>query len=199
MGFLLLITKMAMETNILLVNLLLFVFLPLWGIAGFVDWCCHRATKIEHTSGLFESFLHSIMGIQIAIPILLCISFEVNVGILLICLAVWVLHEAVAHYDVHYAAPKRHISIWEMHAHSYLATLPLYMLSIIFVLNWDSVVKLVTFQWQGAFEFLPVADAHGGDNYLPIYLIFMSILCVFPYAEEFLRCFISARKRSRTA
>ena len=185
-----------METNTLLINLLLFVFLPLWGIAGFVDWCCHRATQIEHTSGLFESLLHAVMGIQIAIPILLCLFFEVNVGVLIICLVVWLAHEAVAHFDVHYAAPKRHISIWEMHAHSYLATLPLYMLSIIFVLNWPSVVKLLSLHWQGAFEFIPVEQARGGEHYLPLYLLFMGIVCVFPYAEEFLRCLLVYRKRS---
>lgn len=179
-----------METNQLLINLLLFVFLPLWGIAGFIDWCCHRATRIESTSGLFESFLHSIMGIQIAIPILLCMLFQVNVGILLICLGVWLLHELVAHFDVHYAAPKRHISIWEMHAHSYLATLPLYMLSIIFVLNWDVAIQLVTFDWQGAFNFVRVAEPWGGEQYLPLYLGFMGLVCVFPYAEEFMRCLV---------
>jgi hypothetical protein len=184
-----------METNQLLINLLLFVFLPLWGIAGFVDWCCHRATKIETTSGLFESFLHSIMGIQIAIPILLCILFEVNVSILLICLFVWLLHEAVAHFDVHYAAPVRHISIWEMHAHNYLSTLPLYMLSIIFILNWPVVIQLVSMEWTNAFQFKRIDQPWGGENYLSFYLTFMAILCVFPYAEEFLRCVITQFKK----
>ncbi len=186
-----------METNALLINLLLYVFLPLWGIAGFVDWCCHRATKIESTSGLLESFLHSIMGIQIAIPILLCLLFKVNVGILLICLAVWLLHEMVAHFDVYYAAPKRHISVWEMHAHSYLATLPLYMLSIIFVLNWPVVTKLITLNWAGEFGFEPVERAWGGQNYLAVYLGFMGLLCVFPYAEELLRCALVKQRELR--
>ncbi|HSC14407.1 MAG TPA: diguanylate cyclase, partial [Gammaproteobacteria bacterium] len=42
-------------TDQLLVNLILYGLLPLWGITGFIDWCCHRATRIEHTSGLRES------------------------------------------------------------------------------------------------------------------------------------------------
>ena len=186
-----------METTTLLVNLLLYVFLPLWGLAGFVDWCCHRATKIETTSGIAESILHSIMGIQIAIPILLCLLFKVNVLTLVICLAVWVMHELVAHFDVHYAAQKRHISIWEMHAHSYLATLPLYMLSLIFILNWETVAKLVTFNWQGEFNFMLVEKAHGGDSYLPVYLGFMTLFCVFPYMEELLRCSIAKIRKEQ--
>jgi hypothetical protein len=30
------------DTNHLLVNLILYGLLPLWGVTGFIDWCCHR-------------------------------------------------------------------------------------------------------------------------------------------------------------
>ncbi len=177
-----------METSQLLVNTLLYVFLPLWGVAGFADWCCHRATNIESTSGLKESLLHSLMGLQLGIPILLCLLFQVNVLVLMICFLAWLLHEIVAHLDVHYAAPRRHISIWEMHAHSYLASLPFYMLVMIMVINWPVVVKLITFDWQGQMTLTRVELPHGGPRYLAYYLSFMTVLCFFPYAEENLRC-----------
>lgn len=177
-----------METNQLLINIILYVFLPLWGIAGFADWCCHRATKIEHTSGLRETAVHSLMGLQMAAPILLCLLFKVNVMLLLICLAAWVAHEIAAHYDVHYAAPRRHISKWEMHAHNYLSTLPLYMMLLIIVINWPVFLKLISLDWAGEFEFTRMPYAHGGDSYLPYYLIFMAGVCVLPYTEENLRC-----------
>lgn len=185
-----------MDTHALLIQLLLYVFLPLWGIAGFIDWCCHRATRIESTSGLKESLMHSVMGIQIAIPILLCLLFEINVAILLVCIAALLLHEFVAHMDVHYASPKRRISIWEMHAHNYLATLPLYMLCLILVVNWPVTLKLLTFDWGGQMKFVPVAEAHGGENYLLGYLAFMSVVCVFPYFEELVRCFYVRLKQA---
>ena len=76
-----------METKELLKNLILFGLLPLWGISGLIDWACHRATKIEHTSGLRESLVHSLMGIQLGIPIILALYFYVNVTVLLICIA----------------------------------------------------------------------------------------------------------------
>lgn len=177
-----------METTQLLTNALLYVFLPLWGIAGFADWCCHRATHIESTSGLKESFMHTLMGIQLGIPIMFCLLFQVNVLVLLICISAWILHEIVAHWDVHYAAPRRHISIWEMHAHSYLASLPLYMLTMIMVINWPVVVQLVSFDWQGQMALIRVDIPHGGPRYLAFYLSFMAVLCFFPYAEENLRC-----------
>jgi hypothetical protein len=175
-------------TDQLLINLILYGLLPLWGITGFIDWCCHRATGIERTSGLKESLIHSLMGIQLGIPIVLCLVFDVNVAILLICFAAFLAHEFVAHYDVYYSAPLRQISIWEVHVHNYMATIPLYLLMLIMVLNWDSVLKLVSFDWAGELTFDRVEAPHGGSTYLRNYLIFMAFLCVLPYVEENLRC-----------
>src|SRR5690606_19826169 len=116
--------------------------------------------------------------IQVGIPILLCLLFQVNVLILIICLLAWVLHEVVAHWDVHYAAPRRHISIWEMHAHSYLASLPFYMLVMILVINWPVVLDLVSLNWQGKMHLVAMQTPHGGDGFLPFYLGFMAVFCV---------------------
>lgn len=179
-----------MDTSDLLINALLYVFLPLWGIAGFVDWCCHRATKIEQTSGLKESIMHSVMGIQMGLPIVLCLIFDINALILFICFITWILHEIVAHMDVRYASPRREISIWEMHAHTYLGSLPLYMLISIVVINWDHFIKLITMDWQNEMSFVLLDAPHGSPSYLPAYLIFMGIVCVFPYVEENLRCLL---------
>ena len=183
------------DTTQLLINFLLFVLLPIWGIAGFADWLCHRATKIESTSGLKETAMHSLMGVQIGIPILLCLLFKINVLILLICLLAWVLHEIIAHMDVHYASPRRNISIWEMHAHNYLATLPMYMTITIFIINWPIFLKLVSLDWQGQLTFESIDSPHGGSSYLPIYLSFMTLFCVFPYMEENIRCLIHYYKQ----
>ncbi len=181
-------------TDALLVNLILYGLLPLWGITGFIDWCCHRATRIERTSGLHESLVHSLMGLQLGLPIVLCLVFEVNVLVLLICLAAFIAHEFVAHHDVAWSAPQRRISIWEVHVHNYMATIPLYLLMLIVVLNWQVALKLVTFDWDGGFALRRVATPHGSSGYLRGYLTFMALLCVLPYIEENLRCW---RVRSR--
>lgn len=185
-------------TDQLLINLILYGLLPLWGISGFLDWCCHRATGIEGTSGLKESLIHSAMGIQLGIPIVLGLTFRVNVLILLICLAAWLLHEVLAHWDVRYSSPLRRISIWETHVHNYMATIPLYTLMLIVVLNWDVALKLLTLDWNGqfAFEAGPLRSTNPG--YLGAYLTFMAMLCVFPYAEENVRCLIASRGAART-
>jgi hypothetical protein len=181
------------DTKHLLINVILYGLLPLWGIAGFIDWVCRRATHVERTSGLKESLIHSLMGLQLGIPILLCLIFKVNVLIFFICALMWVLHEFVAHWDVHYASPLRRISIWEVHVHNYMATVPLYLFMLIVVINWDVAVKAVTFQWSGQFTLNRLVSPPGTTAYLPEYLVFMSVLCVFPYLEENIRCLRYAR------
>ena len=182
-------------TDQLLVNLILFGLLPLWGVTGFIDWCCHRATGIERTSGVRESAVHSLMGVQLGIPIVLCLVFQMNVLVMLICILAFLAHEVVAHYDVYYSAPLRHISIWEVHVHNYMATIPLYLLMLIMVLNWPVVLDLVSLDWEGQFAFERLPDPPGGSNYLRGYLAFMAVLCVFPYVEELVRCLRHARSR----
>jgi len=181
------------DTDRLLMNLILFGMLPLWGIAGFIDWCCHRATRIERTSGLNESLVHSLMGVQLGIPIVLGLLFKVNVLFLLICIAAWILHEIVAHWDVHYSAPLRKITIWEVHVHNYMATLPLFLLMLIAVLNWDVVLALVQLDWAGQMKMERLEAPHGGSSYVLAYLTFMGLLCVIPYIEENLRCWRALR------
>lgn len=187
------------DPHTLLTNLILFGLLPLWGFAGFIDWCCHRATRVESTSGLKESLLHSLMGIQLGIPIVLCLTFEMNVLVMLICIAMWIAHEFVAHWDVRYASPRRHISIWEVHVHNYMATLPSYLFMLLAILNWDVTLKLLTLDWGGQFELHPLGKRPGGNDYLPAYLTFMAVLCVFPYVEENIRCLRFARANKRNS
>jgi hypothetical protein len=179
------------DTRQLLINLILYGLLPLWGITGFIDWICHRLSQVESTSGLKESLIHSLMGVQLAIPILLCLTFSVNALVLLICVAMWLAHEFVAHWDVKYSAPKRTITIWEVHVHNYMATVPLYLLMLIVVINWDVAVKLL--HGSGQFSLQRLDKPIGSGSYLLGYLIFMSVLCVFPYLEENYRCLRHAR------
>ena len=71
-----------MDEATLVLNVILYVLLPLWGLAGMLDWWCHRQTEIEKTSGLKEAYIHCLMGVQICIPLVLSLLFEVNVLIM---------------------------------------------------------------------------------------------------------------------
>ena|SRR5271166_3208397 len=183
---------MMPTTDTLLVKLILYGLLPLWGIAGLLDWACHRATRIERTSGIKESLMHSLMGVQLGIPIVLCLIFRINALILILCLLAWLSHEAVAHWDVATATPRRHISIWEVHVHNYMATIPLYLLMLILVINWDTASKLLTLDLTGQFTLERLKTPTGNSSYLRNYLLFMTVVCVLPYIEENLRCLRAA-------
>ncbi len=179
-----------------LIDIILFIILPGWGIAGYVDWYCHKRSKIETTTGTLESIAHSLMGLQIGVPIYLCLLFRVNALILLICLVSLILHEVVAHCDIKMALPKRAISILEMHAHSYLATIPIFVFLMIIAINWELVENLITSakSLDQQFTFVRTEYVFGGTDYLPLYSLFMLVGCVIPYAEELYRC-LRARGR----
>ena len=51
------------------VSILLYFILPLWLAAGFADYLCHRASRIETTAGYKESLIHLLMFAEVALPL----------------------------------------------------------------------------------------------------------------------------------
>jgi hypothetical protein len=188
-----------LEMQMRLINFMLYCVLPLWGVAGFVDWWCHRRSHIEKTSGILESAMHLLMGLQVGVPIALCLFFRVNALILALCGVCWLLHEVVAHWDVHFASPKRKISLLEVHAHNYLATIPLFLFALVLIVNWHLVNQLARGEYTDQFQLIPLASPHGGMGYVLAYYGFMLTICVVPYLEELWRCFRYHRARSNHA
>ncbi len=184
-----------MDEATLVLNVMLYVLLPLWGIASMLDWWCHRATNIEATSGLREANVHLLMGAQIGLPLVLTLIFEVNVLVMLLCFAALIAHEFVAHYDVHYTTGKREIGIWEVHAHNYLATLPFFLLLLIVVRKWNVFVDTVTLNWAGGFGLSQRSEPLGvTGNYAILYMATMGVFVVGPYFQEWWRCYKYERK-----
>ena len=179
----------TLDASTLVLNILLYVLLPLWVVAGGVDWFCHRATNIESTAGLREALVHAIMGVQVGIPILLGLLFEVNVLVLILCILAFVAHELVAHYDVKYAQDLREISIWEVHAHSYLATLPFFILLLIVVRRWETFIDFITLNWAGGMTLEWRQESLGmNGNFAVSYMAVMLVFGVLPYLMEIYRC-----------
>ena len=72
------------------------------------------------------------------------------------------------------------------------------LLMLIVILNWHVAVKAATLDWSGQMTLQLLDKRPGGTGYLPAYLTFMAILCVFPYLEENIRClrYAMAAKRA---
>jgi len=52
-------------------TVLMYFIMPLWLLAAFADWLCHRASDIEHTAGPKETLIHIALFTEMAIPVTL--------------------------------------------------------------------------------------------------------------------------------
>jgi hypothetical protein len=87
--------------------ILMYFVIPVWLLAGVVDWFCHRRSNIATTSGAKESFIHLLMFAEVGIPLILVLLCEVNGLIIAISILLFILHELTALWDVSYAVSKR--------------------------------------------------------------------------------------------
>jgi hypothetical protein len=121
---------------------MLYFMLPLWIAPGFLDYLCHRKTKIETTSGTQESIIHALMMTEAGIPVVMGLLFEINTGVLLMMLLAFFAHWATAFWDVAYASDRREVKPNEQHIHSFLEVLPFCAVSFILCLHWNQFAAL---------------------------------------------------------
>lgn len=178
----------------LIQNALLYFVLPLWVVAGFADYLCHRKADIEHTAGPKESVIHLMGFAVVGIPVLAGLFFEINAGVLLLMLAGFILHELITHWDVVYANQTREVTPLEQHVHNYLALVPLIGLVLAVILHWPQFLALFGLGSEAA-RFAFVLK----QNPLPLWyvgslLTIIALFDLFPFIEELVRG-VRARKR----
>jgi hypothetical protein len=181
-----------MGTDEVLRGMLMYFVLPVWLVAGFADYLCHRAAQIEHTSGWKESVLHLLQFGEMAIPVLLALFFQITSGVILIMIIFLILHEATTIVDVRYASSLREISPLEQHVHSVLEMLPLTGLLLVVALNWQAFASLFgfgtpDFSIQLKVQPLPLP-------YIIAMLTLTALLELLPYVEELIRSLPSKRR-----
>ena len=172
---------------------LMYFLLPLWLLAGFSDYLCHRASKIATTSGTKESLIHLLLLAEVGIPIFLALQFEINALVIAIMLMFYFTHEATAIWDVSYAHTRREITPIEQHVHSYLAMLPLMGLLIVVLLHWGQFLALFGLGSELArFAFVDKSPPISW-NYSIAIISAVILFEVLPYLEELWRCMRSPR------
>jgi hypothetical protein len=182
-----------MTTPDVLQLMLMYFVLPLWLLAGFADYLCHRAAHIEHTSGWKETFLHLLQFAEMGVPVLAALFLKINAGVILLMIAALVLHQATAMWDVRYAAATREVLPLEQHVHSVLEMLPLSGLLLVIALHWDQFAALFghgdpRFDIALKPEPLPIL-------YIAAMLGLTLLLEVLPYLEELVRGIRYARRK----
>lgn len=171
----------------------MYCLIPLWIVAGFADWLCHRASNISENAGAKKSAIHLLMLVEVGIPLLAGLFLEINALVLLIMGLGLAAHEATALWDLHYAHAKRDISPIEQHVHSFQEMIPMMLFALVCLLNWTQFSALLTWSDQARFllewkrDPLPVA-------YLAGILSLTTLFGGAPFVEEFLR---TSRKRMR--
>jgi hypothetical protein len=78
------------------VLILMYFILPVWLLAGFADWLCHRASHIETTTGAKESLIHLLMFAEVGGPLLAAIFLEVNALTIAAMIMTFFIHKATA-------------------------------------------------------------------------------------------------------
>ena len=58
--------------------------LPVWLAGGFLDYVWHRRTKIETTTGVSESLMHTLMMVEAGPAVFWAVFLEVNAGVIAI-------------------------------------------------------------------------------------------------------------------
>jgi hypothetical protein len=165
------------------------VLLPLWLVPGFGDYWCHRAAKIERTSGTHESITHMLMISSTGVGIGVGLVCEVNELALAIMIASAVAHEAIVLWDVGYATTVRPPSATEQHMHSFLEVLPFSALAFTMCLNPAAVANLAGRGTRPRhFRFEAKRQRARPLSIAAISLAAIALLFV-PYTEELIRCF----------
>ena len=177
---------MSTEADVLRSVLMYFV-LPLWLVAGFADYLCHRASHIATTSGPKESLIHLLMLTEIGIAVTAAMTFEIDAAVIVLMIIVWAAHEATAVWDVTFAHHKREVTPIEQWVHGYLGVLPLLSLLMVVVLHWSQFLALFGLGTEA-----PRFDIVWKDPPLPwgyvLPIISATVLFeVLPYVEELAR------------
>jgi hypothetical protein len=167
-------------------DVLVFLVLPLWVLAGFTDYLCHRATDIEHANGAKESVLHWLMLGETGLPVLAAAFLQVNALVMIFMIVGLVAHELTGWVDLQLAMRTRKVTAFEQQVHSLLEVLPFTAMLLVMILHWGQTQALFGFGKQAADFSLTLKPFPGWAAVLPP-AIAVLVFAIIPYAEEFVR------------
>jgi hypothetical protein len=160
--------------------------IPLWIVAGLVDWWCHRRTLIERTSGWPENVFHWFLFAEAGIALAAVGLLEITAAVLLLVFAAFLAHEVTTFVELRYTVPRREVRPLEQMVHSFMEILPLAILALLAVMQWDQVLALFD-AGTPDFDLRLKADPWPAKYLLGV-VIAVLVLNILPLAEEGWRC-----------
>ncbi|MBV9330269.1 MAG: diguanylate cyclase [Alphaproteobacteria bacterium] len=178
-------------------DVLVYVVLPVWVVAGFGDYLCHRASHIERAAGARETLIHWLMLGEVAVPVLAALYLNIDAAVLLAMILFLAAHEATGYIDLRLAMATRKVSALEHQIHSVLEIAPAIALLLVAILHWPQAQALFgfgaePFDWRISLKAPPTP----GELVPP--LVSVILLSLLPYGEEMFRD-LRARRRARAA
>ncbi|MEI9995275.1 MAG: hypothetical protein WDM91_11825 [Rhizomicrobium sp.] len=167
-------------------DVLMYIVLPVWVLAGFADYCCHRATHIESANGAKESALHWLMLGEVGIPVLGAVFLKIDALLLAFMIVCLVAHEITSHVDLKLAMATRQVTAFEQQVHSVLEMMPLTALLLLAILHWPQAEALFGFGPAQADFSLGLKQPPSWGALTPPLIGFL-VFAIVPYAEEFVR------------
>jgi hypothetical protein len=173
-----------MDVTGLLEPLLLYVVLPVWLVAGFSDYLCHWALRIEATAGWPESALHWAMLFELGIGLGAILLLQPNALVIALFAAVCVLHELTLGIDLAYANPRRKVPAIEQWVHGVQQGIPWIVLVILCAMHPGQALAVLGLanadsQWIWQARLAPVEP-----SYLLSFSAAAALLVVLPFAHE---------------
>lgn len=169
-----------------ILDILLYVVIPLWMLAGFADYLCHRANDIEHTSGVQESLLHWLLLGEMGVPLIAATFLKINalmLGFMIVCL---IAHEVTTHVDLRLAIRSRRVPAIEQQVHSLLEVLPFTAFLLVAILHWPQALALFGAGTEAADLSIAVAQIPPWRS-LMLPGLGLLLLGAVPYGEELVR------------
>jgi hypothetical protein len=173
---------------------LMYAIMPVWSLAGFLDWLWHRQTHIETTSGPKESMMHLLMMAEAGAPILTGLFLEMNAGALALMSAGWLLHEATVAWDVKYAISRRKIFTREQSTHGYMQTIPFNIVATMACLHPEQALSLLGLGSQRADFKLRFRKPPVPLKDFAAIVTTMGLVSGLPHVEELWRCYRAQRQ-----
>jgi hypothetical protein len=182
--------------------LLLYVVIPCWIVAGFLDWLLHRRSNISTTSGPLESVFHLLLLIEVGLPLTILLLCEVTAVTLLLLLFGSVLHSVTVLCDTTYASSKRLITPLEQSVHAYLEVLPYTALLLLASAHWPIVKEIgeaVQREVRQEYWGLRWRNPPLSSAYLVGLFTSAATFAVLPYIEELFRGLHAQRRLTQLA
>jgi hypothetical protein len=178
--------------------ILMFLVFPVWVATGFAEWCSHRATHIERTSGIRENLLHWLMYAEVGVGCLAFAFLEINAAVLAIVFGVFLVHEATVYVDLDYSTMRRDVGPFEQMVHSFMELLPLLALALLALSAWPQALAIFgQGDMPADWSLRPKAQPWPAD-YLLTAAAATAIFNALPLAQETWACLAAPPLRSRT-